>query len=113
MSTVSHELKTPLTSIRMFGEMLQQGVAGGDREREARYHSIIVRESERGNMEMLITTPIRPLELMIGKAVPAVLIAYLNFLLMLSGTVFFFKVPMRGSLALLPQRGPPVGSASR
>jgi len=47
VSTVSHELKTPLTSIRMFGEMLQQGVAGGDREREAHYQEIIVRESER------------------------------------------------------------------
>ncbi|RMH42916.1 MAG: sensor histidine kinase [Deltaproteobacteria bacterium] len=47
VSTVSHELKTPLTSIRMFAEMLQQGVAGGDRAREARYHDILVQESER------------------------------------------------------------------
>jgi signal transduction histidine kinase len=47
VSTVSHELKTPLTSIRMFAEMLQQGVAGDDRDRERRYHEIIVRESER------------------------------------------------------------------
>jgi signal transduction histidine kinase len=47
VSTVSHELKTPLTSIRMFGEMLQQNVAGADREREARYHAIIVKESQR------------------------------------------------------------------
>jgi len=47
VSTVSHELKTPLTSIRMFAEMLQQGVAGDDRDRERRYHDIIVKESER------------------------------------------------------------------
>ncbi|MCG8419660.1 MAG: HAMP domain-containing histidine kinase [Proteobacteria bacterium] len=47
VSTVSHELKTPLTSIRMFGEMLQRGVAGTDREREKRYHDIIVEESQR------------------------------------------------------------------
>ena len=47
VSTVSHELKTPLTSIRMFAEMLQQGVAGEDRVRERRYHEIIVKESER------------------------------------------------------------------
>jgi two-component system phosphate regulon sensor histidine kinase PhoR len=47
VSTVSHELKTPLTSIRMFAEMLQTGVAGEDREREKRYHEIIVKESER------------------------------------------------------------------
>ncbi len=47
VSTVSHELKTPLTSIRMFAEMLQEGVAGEDREREARYQGIIIKESER------------------------------------------------------------------
>jgi two-component system phosphate regulon sensor histidine kinase PhoR len=47
VSTVSHELKTPLTSIRMFGEMLREGVHGGDVERQARYHDVIVRESER------------------------------------------------------------------
>jgi signal transduction histidine kinase len=47
VSTVSHELKTPLTSVRMFAEMLQQGVAKGDRSRESRYHEIIVKESER------------------------------------------------------------------
>lgn len=47
VTTVSHELKTPLTSIRMFAEMLQQGVAGDNREKEARYHTIIVKESER------------------------------------------------------------------
>jgi signal transduction histidine kinase len=47
VSTVSHELKTPLTSIRMFAEMLQQDVAGSDRDRERRYHDIIVKESER------------------------------------------------------------------
>jgi two-component system, OmpR family, phosphate regulon sensor histidine kinase PhoR len=47
VSTVSHELKTPLTAIHMFAEMLQQGVAGEDRERERRYQEIIVKESER------------------------------------------------------------------
>jgi signal transduction histidine kinase len=47
VTTVSHELKTPLTSIRMFAEMLQQGVAGDNQEKVARYHTIIVKESER------------------------------------------------------------------
>jgi signal transduction histidine kinase len=47
VSTVSHELKTPLTSIRMFAEMLEQGVAAGDAERTARYHGVIVKESQR------------------------------------------------------------------
>ena len=47
VSTVSHELKTPLTSIRMFAEMLEQGVAQGDAQKQARYHSVIVQESQR------------------------------------------------------------------
>lgn len=47
VSTVSHELKTPLTSIRMFAEMLEQGVAQGDAAKMARYHSVIVQESQR------------------------------------------------------------------
>lgn len=46
VSNVSHELKTPLTSIRMFGEMLQQGVAA-DQLRRSKYYGIIVAESER------------------------------------------------------------------
>ncbi len=47
VSTVSHELKTPLTSIRMFAEMLEQGVAQGDDAKMARYHGVIVQESQR------------------------------------------------------------------
>jgi signal transduction histidine kinase len=47
VSTVSHELKTPLTSIRMFAEMLEQGVAHGDPAKLARYHGVIVQESQR------------------------------------------------------------------
>ncbi|MGN6103616.1 MAG: histidine kinase dimerization/phospho-acceptor domain-containing protein, partial [Kofleriaceae bacterium] len=47
VSTVSHELKTPLTSIRMFAEMLEQGVAQGDATKMARYHGVIVQESQR------------------------------------------------------------------
>ena len=45
-SNVSHELKTPLTSIRMYAEMLQHGIAETP-EDQSRYHSVIVRESER------------------------------------------------------------------
>jgi two-component system phosphate regulon sensor histidine kinase PhoR len=47
VSTVSHELKTPLTSIRMFAEMLEQGVAQGDQAKMHRYHGVIVQESQR------------------------------------------------------------------
>lgn len=47
VSTVSHELKTPLTSIRMFAEMLEHGVAKDDTEKMARYQRVIVQESQR------------------------------------------------------------------
>jgi signal transduction histidine kinase len=47
VSTVSHELKTPLTSIRMFAEMLEQGVARDDTTKMHRYHGVIVQESQR------------------------------------------------------------------
>ena len=47
VSTVSHELKTPLTSIRMFAEMLEQGVGSGDPDKMHRYHGVIVQESQR------------------------------------------------------------------
>ena len=45
VSAVSHELKTPLTSIRMYGEMLREGWAGEDKRRE--YYRFIHEESER------------------------------------------------------------------
>jgi signal transduction histidine kinase len=45
VSAVSHELKTPLTSIRMYGEMLKEGWAGEDKKRE--YYAYIAEESER------------------------------------------------------------------
>ena len=45
ISAVSHELKTPLTSIRMYGEMLLQGWAGDDKRQQ--YYSYIFDESER------------------------------------------------------------------
>ncbi|MFQ6014892.1 MAG: ABC transporter permease [Anaerolineae bacterium] len=61
----------------------------------------IARERELGTMEQLLVTPLRSVELVIGKAVPAMILSYLNFLLMLAMTVFLFGVPIRGSLPLL------------
>jgi ABC-2 type transport system permease protein len=61
----------------------------------------IARERELGTLEQLMVTPLRKAEIVIGKSIPAVVIAYINFILMLGMVVFIFKVPMRGSLPLL------------
>ncbi|HXF70597.1 MAG TPA: ABC transporter permease [Thermoflexus sp.] len=61
----------------------------------------IVREREQGTMEQLIVTPIRPVELVIGKVVPYVLIAFIDFGLILTLGALWFRVPIRGNLALL------------
>jgi ABC-2 type transport system permease protein len=58
----------------------------------------LVRERERGNLEMLIATPIRTPELMLGKILPYVAIGYLQISLVLAVARFFFDVPTRGSL---------------
>ncbi len=61
----------------------------------------VSRERELGTLEQLLVTPLKKAELVIGKSIPAVVVAYANFILMLGLTVFVFKVPMRGSLPLL------------
>jgi len=61
----------------------------------------IVRESERGNMEMLITTPVRPIELMLGKIIPYMFIGAVQATIILSLGHLIFKVPIIGSLVQL------------
>jgi drug efflux transport system permease protein len=63
--------------------------------------SAIVRERERGTIEQLIVTPIRPWELMVGKLLPYVILALLNALEVLAIGHFWFGVPIRGSLWLI------------
>ncbi len=58
----------------------------------------IVRESERGNMEMLITTPIQPIELMLGKIIPYLFIGALQVTIILGLGYLLFDVPIVGSL---------------
>ena len=58
----------------------------------------IVRESERGNMEMLITTPVRPIELMLGKIVPYMFIGAIQVAIILGLGHIIFNVPVNGSL---------------
>ena len=56
----------------------------------------IVRERERGNLELLITTPVRSIELMAGKIVPYVAIGLLQVTLILIVASTVFRVPIRG-----------------
>ena len=61
----------------------------------------MTRERERGTMENLLATPVRPLEVMLGKIVPYILIGYVQVVVILLAAAFLFRVPMVGSLVLL------------
>ena len=61
----------------------------------------IVREKERGTMEQLIVTPIRSLELLLGKLLQFVLIGFVSLSLILTIGIYWFGVPPKGSLSLL------------
>lgn len=61
----------------------------------------IVREREQGTLELLIVTPVKPVELVVGKLVPYVAIAFVDLLEVLAIGTFWFKVPIRGSVGLL------------
>jgi len=61
----------------------------------------VVRERERGNLELLITTPIRSWELMAGKLLPYVAIGLVQVTLVLGVGSMLFDVPVNGSLAHL------------
>lgn len=58
----------------------------------------IVREREQGNMEFLINTPVKPLELMLGKIAPYVLVGFIQTGLILTAGRLLFDLPIRGSL---------------
>ncbi len=58
----------------------------------------VVRERERGNIELLITTPVTPLELMVGKVLPYIGIGLLQTSIVLALGAWVFQVPVRGSL---------------
>jgi ABC-2 type transport system permease protein len=61
----------------------------------------VVREKEIGTMEQIIVTPITPIEFILGKTVPFALIGFADVLLITAIGVFWFGVPIRGSLLLL------------
>jgi ABC-2 type transport system permease protein len=61
----------------------------------------VTREIERGTMESLLSMPITPVEVMLGKIVPYVLVGFIQAILIIGIGVFLFGVPVRGSLVML------------
>ncbi len=57
----------------------------------------IVKETERGTMEMLIATPVRPMEVMLGKILPYVLVGYVQTFVFIIAATLLFDVPFDGS----------------
>ncbi len=61
----------------------------------------ITRERERGTMENLLATPVRPFEVMLGKILPYIAVGYIQVTLILLAANYIFHVPMIGNFALL------------
>ncbi len=59
----------------------------------------IVRERERGNLELLITTPVHPIELMIAKIVPYIFVGLIQVFIILGLGHFIFSVPINGDIS--------------
>jgi ABC-2 type transport system permease protein len=62
---------------------------------------VVTREKERGTMENLLATPVRPIEVMLGKILPFIIIGYTQVIVILLTARFLFSVPIVGSLFLL------------
>ncbi len=58
----------------------------------------IVREKEHGTLEQVVVSPIRPLELMLGKLIPYTIIGLFDFALVVTAGIFIFDVPFAGNL---------------
>jgi ABC-2 type transport system permease protein len=61
----------------------------------------IVKEKERGTMEQILVSPIRPLEMMVGKIFPYVIIAFIDLVIIVCAGYLIFHVPIKGSLLQL------------
>lgn len=62
---------------------------------------VITKENEQGTMENLLSTPLKPIEVMVGKILPYIIVGYLQAILILIFARFVFGVPMQGSILLL------------
>ncbi|MFZ0931857.1 MAG: ABC transporter permease [Syntrophobacteraceae bacterium] len=61
----------------------------------------VAREREQGTFDQLLVTPFRPIEIMIGKSVPSILIGLVQVTMVLTLALFWFKIPFQGSLFTL------------
>ena len=61
----------------------------------------VVREREMGTLDQLLVSPIKPMELMIGKTVPVLLLGLLHLSIYVTMALFLFDVPLQGALATL------------
>lgn len=61
----------------------------------------MTRERERGTLENLLSTPVRPAEVILGKIIPFMIVAYIQIVIILLAAIHVFGVPMQGSLILL------------
>jgi ABC-2 type transport system permease protein len=61
----------------------------------------IVREKERGTLEQLFVTPVRPMGLLLGKLLPYLVIGFFELLMIVTAMRFLFSVPIHGSVFLL------------
>ena len=61
----------------------------------------VVREKEMGTMEQIVVTPITSAEFILGKTMPSILLGFVNMIFVTLISVFWFDIPVRGSLATL------------
>jgi len=61
----------------------------------------VAREREMGTLEQLLVTPLTPTELMLGKTIPVAVVGLIDLALVTSVTIFWFDVPLRGSILAL------------
>lgn len=61
----------------------------------------LARERELGTFEQLLVTPLRPVEILLGKALPGAIVGLLNANIVILAAVLWFRVPLRGNVAVL------------
>lgn len=61
----------------------------------------ITREKELGTMEILLVSPLKPFQVIIGKVVPYIFLSVINAVVIVLLSIFIFKMPLQGSLILL------------